>query len=115
MPNCEKCPAVQVDLEHLRNGFWWLMGHNWQWLTATKDQDVIGLLEALLAAYRDNLDGAERGVPTVLFDGATPVASEDVSLHLPGPADAAQATSSESDDDSASKVGTEPNAANKYS
>ena len=90
-------PAVSVDVSHLRNAFLWYLGHNWQWIDATKTHDIATLLDRLVNAYRSSMGGADRGVPGTLLRTATPVDAEDVAVHLPGPADAARAASSDSD------------------
>ena len=98
-------PALQVDVEHVRAGFMWLLGHNWEWIEATKNLNVVSFLAEMLQSYRESLmspDGArgsERGVPAPLVANATKVSRDDVDVHLPGPADAGDASSDTSEVD----------------
>jgi hypothetical protein len=98
-------PALIVDVTHLREALWWLTSHCWQWIEATKHQYVLGVerlgaqLEGRLEEYRLSLGGAMRGVPAEIMTAATKIDSKYASVHLPGPADAAVATSSSSGSD----------------
>jgi hypothetical protein len=72
-----KDPALAVDLGHLRAALRWFTSHNWQWIEATKEHEIIGFenlgqeLEAVLLAYRDDLGGLGQGVPQSLYRAAT--------------------------------------------
>ena len=105
-------PALLVDVAHLRNAFWWYLGHNWQWLEATKDKDVMRIIDELVAAYRKSLRGCDRGVPDTILETATPISAEDATVTLPGPADTAEASTSDSDG-AASKEHTQPRVQSK--
>ena len=95
-------PALQINMQDLRSGLYWLLTHNWQWLEATKDHDILGLtslgeyFEQLLQTYQVSLDGGEHGVPNHIFTVATRMHSEKIHLTYPGPAQAI--ADSESDD-----------------
>ena len=90
----ERDATLQVDLPQLRAAMWWFASHNWQWLQATKHQEVVGSealgsrMEHVLTPYSVSLEGLHRGVPRELLEGATRVSADIISVNMPGPADA---------------------------
>ena len=98
-------PALAVDLGQLRQALWWLAPHSSQWLEATGEYAILDVgnmgneTEAVLEAYRADLNGLGRGAPQSLLRANMMISEESASVYFPGPADAARATSSESERD----------------
>ena len=70
----------------MRSALWWFATHNWQWIEATKDHEILTIaslgqeLEAVLEAYQGDLNGASSGVPQSLVRAATGISPDSVSV-----------------------------------
>ena len=94
---------MQVDIQRLRRGMWWYATCCYQWIEATKHDEIFALedrlgerLEYVLEAYRQSLSGKTCGVPSTVTEIATRIESDKLSVQQQGPADAETDSSSDS-------------------